>query len=127
MKAQIESMNRQQWISMHYNDFIKNFVEPLNMMNKDAFKQLVQSLKYPSCLEYLIQKCWEEQDKTPSADPEHFNDAYEETLPIVLLLEKILSNRIPVETDSILKTKLTQQLGLISVILSPHKLENIKN
>lgn len=123
MNKLISSINRNQWIAMKYDDFIRNFVEPLNMMDKNNFKLLIQNLNYTGCLEYLIQKCWEEQDKTPNEFTDHYNDAYEETLPIVLLLEKILSNRISTEKDSNIKTKLTQQLGLVSVILSPHKLE----
>lgn len=129
MNKLISSINRNQWIAMKYDDFIRNFVEPLNMMDKNNFKLLIQNLNYTGCLEYLIQKCWEEQDKTPNEfnsngfNSDHYNDAYEETLPIVLLLEKILSNRISTEKDSNIKTKLTQQLGLVSVILSPHKLE----
>ena len=123
METLIPSITRNQWIAMKHTDFIRNFVEPLNMMDKNTFKKLIQNLKYTCCLEFLIQKCWEEQDKTPSINPDHYNDAYEETLPIVLLLEKILSNRIPNEKDPSIKIKLTQQLGLIAVILSPHKLE----
>lgn len=120
----VNNTTRPEWISMKSDYFIKYVVEPLNMMDAKSFKKFVTEIEYPNKLEFLIQKCWTEQDKMPSQDPDHYNDAYEETLPIVLLLEKILSNRISTENDSTVKKSLTQQLSLITLILSPHKLEN---
>lgn len=120
----LNDTNRDEWISMKSDFFIKNVVEPLNMMDNVNFTNVIRQLPF-SKFEYLTQKCWEEQDKMPSSDPDKYEDAYEETLPIVLLLEKTLSVRIQTERDMEQKNRISKQLSLVNLILSPHRFEGL--
>jgi hypothetical protein len=118
----LDTYNREQWIAMPNKDFIKYVVEPLNMMGIDPFSKLIRQVPYEK-FELLIRKCWEEQDKEPN--PDNYEEAYEETLPIVLLMEKSLNVKIQTERDMDRKNNMAKQLAMISVILSPHRLENV--
>ena len=109
---------------MTHDEFMKNVVQPINMMGKEDLYALLRQLNQQQ-FTWVTQKSWDEQDKMPVPDEDKFEDAYQETLPIVLMLEKLLKARIYVDTDMTQKNKLSEQLALVSLILSPHKLEGI--
>ena len=77
--------------------------------------------------EMLTKKCWEEQDKQPTEQPIDSKELspYEETLPIVILLENMLSIRIEYEQNLQTKTEMAKQLTLLNLILSTHLVEGV--
>ncbi len=115
---------KQQWISMTHDYFVNNIVGPINMMSNQMLSDILKLVPYEQFM-LITQKAWEEQDKMPDAQEQHFEDAYQETLPMVLFLEKILTLKIQLERDLTRKNKLGQQLAIVSLILSPHKLESL--
>lgn len=124
----LTNTTREEWIQMDHDDFIKNAVEPLNMMRNEQLKTVISQITYPQ-FELLASKCWEEQDKQPDEstydDEEQFREAYDETLPIVILLENITSIRIEIEPDYVRKQKMAKQLALLNIILQPHLFDNV--
>lgn len=130
----IKNTSRQQWIDMTLDDFTKNIVEPLNMIGNRGRQNIVQHLKYQDFI-LLTTKCWEEQDKQPEEledpeepeDPEKHDEAYYDTLPIVLLLEDLLSIRLTMENDSERFIDLSKQKGLVELYLKPHLFDDVAN
>ena len=117
-----------EWQNMPCSKFITDVVEDLNMMPANQFCKLIARITYPQ-FEMFIKKCWEEQDTSPqdTNDEELFRQAYDETLPIVVLLENALTTRIQTEESSQHKQKMGQQLALVNIILSPHLFDGIAN
>ena len=133
---------------MPYDVFYTNIVEPLNMMDARTFDPLIRKLPVPQ-FEMLRKKCWEEQDVQPSCydegdegkdDKEDDDDegdavdevptpdemeAYDKTLPIVILLENMLSVWIEHEQDQTRKLEMAKQLTLLNIILSTHLVEGL--
>lgn len=122
---------RDEWIAMSHEFFVKHVVENLNMLRKGQLKSVIENLTYPQ-FEMLTSKCWEEQDQQPlqdsnddSNDEERFRQAYDETLPIVVLLENILSIRIESEQEHARKETMAKQLALLNIILQPHLFDDV--
>lgn len=119
---------RSEWINMSYDDFVKTVVEPLNMMGHDSRKRIINGIDYPQ-FEMLTSKCWDAQDIQPTEDTydneEEFEEPYDRVLPILVLLEDVLSIRIEVEPTMDRKNTMAKQLALLNVILQPHLFEDM--
>lgn len=127
---------REEWIQMNHDFFIKHIVENLNMMRNNQLKTTINQLTFPQ-FEMITSKCWDEQDQQPNepGEPgesgesdesdETFREAYDKTLPIVILLENILSIRIESEIEYSRKEKIAKQLALINIILQPHLFDDV--
>jgi hypothetical protein len=126
----LSDTSRQEWKDMSYDYFIKYVVEPLNMMGTPGREKIVASLDYPQ-FELLTMKCFEEQDRQPTEetyeDEEKYEEAYYDTLPILLLLEDLLSIRIVMENDSNRILDLTKKKGIVELFLKPHLFDDIAN
>lgn len=61
-------------------------------------------------------------DEAPAPDE---LEAYDKTLPIVILLENMLSVRIEHEQDQTRKLEMAKQLTLLNIILSTHLVEGL--
>lgn len=128
----LTTTSKQEWINMTYEHFLREIVEPLNMIGHESRRKVIETLDYPQ-FKMLTSKCWEEQDKQPMTEPgkedyeneTQFEEAYYETLPIVLLLEDILSIRLTFETLEQRKHDMTKQLGILNLILKPHLLDDV--
>lgn len=122
-----------EWKEMSYDYFCDNVVSPLNNLNsskktKKVFDDIILNLERPQ-FDLLVKKCWEEQDKQPqnyeNATDNELIDCYDETLPIVILLENILTIRFQVEKDKHTRTEMAKQLALLNVILSTHVFDDL--
>ncbi len=106
-------------------DFLKQVVEPLNM-SYNLLEQIILELD-DDIFNLLRGRLWNEQcpdtDEYPE-DPEKF---YENTLPIVILLERIIKFRLPVCTDAHQKNSFLQQLAILKIQLNPSFLNKITN
>lgn len=119
---------RDEWISMSYDDLTKDVVEPLNMIGHDARKTIINRLDFAQ-FDLLTRKLWDAQDIQPIEesynDEEKFEEPYERVLPIVILLEDILTIRMEVEPLMKRKEDMAKQLTLLNVILQPHLLDGV--
>ena len=115
-----------EWEIMSHQDFITNVVETLNMLRSNQFENIIKDLTYPQ-FQAFAQKCWEEQDQPPedTNDETLYRQSYDESLPIIILLEKALSIRIQFQDSQEHKQNMAQQLSLLNIILSPHLFDNV--
>jgi hypothetical protein len=125
----INNTTLDEWKNMEYDTFYDDIVSPLNMMQPNVLKKVITSLHNPQ-FDMLTKKCWEEQDRQPNSvtgpnNEQELIDKYDETVPILILLENILSIRIELENDQYKKTEMAKQLAMLNIILSPHLLESI--
>lgn len=121
----LTNTTRLEWENMSHQQFISTVIEDLNMMSNENFNDIIANLTYPQ-FEAFSKKCWEEQDQPPENvdDEEVFRKAYDQTLPILILLENALNLRIELELDLDKKKNISQQLALLRIILSPHLLDD---
>jgi hypothetical protein len=133
----LSDTTRNEWINMSYDNLIKNIVEPLNMMGHEARKRIINSLKFAQ-FDMLTRKLWDAQDVQPTdtdtdanADAEvdvnanNFVEPYERVVPILILLEDILTIRSEIESTKNIQDDIVKQLGLLNLILNPDHFNDI--
>ncbi len=102
------------WQRMPFEEFEEKYVSQLYALSDDDLQDVVSKIKNRS-FDLLIKKLWTEQDISPV----HFDDAYERSISIMIVLKKCLFFKLEMEQDERKQLELQKQLGFISLILNP--------
>lgn len=104
--------------------FIKEVVEPLNMIGYDNLEEIVLQLE-DDVFDMLRARLWNEQCPDVEEYPEDPEKLYEDTLPMVILLERLVKFRLPICTDARQKNSFLQQLAILKIQLNPSFLNGV--
>lgn len=123
----MRNLSKINWQYMPSNECISTIIEPLNMVGMNNLESIIKILD-DRTFDLLTKKLWTEQDKLPDftdPNPSAAQDTYEETLPIVILLDRIVKFRLGIEQDPYRKNEFIKQIGLLNMILSPRSLSKV--
>jgi hypothetical protein len=105
------------WRKMPLTVLDEHFVKPILRLSEEDTILLVTSLSQQT-FDWFRKKLWTVQDV-----PEDL-DGYNQTIPIMTVLKRILLFRIPVTDNAVERSSLMQQLAHASLILSPTLIAN---
>lgn len=105
------------WRKMPLTVLDEHFVKPILRLSEEDTILLVTSLSQQT-FDWFRKKLWTVQDV-----PEDL-DGYNQTIPIMTVLKRILLFRIPVTDNAVERSGLMQQLAHASLILSPTLIAN---
>ena len=87
-------------------------VEPLNMIGYESLEHIILELD-DGVFDLLRGRLWNEQCPILEEYPEDPEKMYEDTLPMVILLERIVKFRLPIVEDARQKNSLLQGVGKV--------------
>lgn len=122
--AQLNSFSVNDWKTMNTDKLKKDVIEPLGMIGEERVKIVISSVE-PDTYSNLTKRLWNEQNREPSDDPDEYENAYYETLPIIVLLERIVRSRLPLVQEKEVRNDMMQQLATLKLIMSPFKLQGM--
>lgn len=120
----LDKLSEREWQSISSTEFKKNIIEPLNMIGEDRQKIISCSIG-ENAFKNFSKRLWKEQHIEPSENPDEYEDAYYETLPIVILLERITRARLPLAPTTKERNEMMQQLSALKLILNPASLDGM--